>query len=405
MPQKKTSSSFSPDPKEIAAVWEEIAKHSPDVLFKIDLYPKAKLTYISDSCEKSLGHKKAELLKKPELLLKHIQSTGNKFVGGKKFSGNGSPNGDVREHLQVHTPKGETRFLELSCKPILNSKKELMGLVGSLRDISDHLLTDELMVDVKSKFDLITTVGNDIITFFTYLPKEKYIYVSPNIEKILGFKPEELLKDHNFFSRRLLSERDVFDAGDKALFAAQRKGEPCNYKLTYQITNSRGKKVWIENSSVPIKNTRGKIGFYLNILKDVTEERIREEEIQKQYVSYRELLEHSPAAYLIHDKGLIVYCNPQAQDLFKASKPEKLQGRKLDRLFVEEKPERLKRMLLEVYEHKGLNAPYKFRAKDLEGKTIEVEIKSVFIKYQNKDMVLSRFDNISEAKVRERQKQ
>lgn len=385
---------------------DTISANSPDVIFKLDLHPKLSLDYISDRCESALGYTKEELYKHPAYLERYLQGEDKKmrFLPGKKLPDSYDRN-DLKVQIHLHKPNGEPKFLEVVLNPLLNEKKEVKGVIGNIRDITDRLLTEELLVDAKSKFDLITTLGNDIITFFTYLPKERYIYVSPNIEKILGFRPEQLLNDSNFFLKRLSQDKDVFEKGEALMAEYQKKGEGRSYKHIYKTTNSKGKTVWLENSSTPIRNTKGKIGFYLNILKDVTEEQSKEQEIQKQYVSYLELLENSPAAYIVHDKGIVEYCNPMAQVLLRAKTREQIVGQNALGFFVGDSQEKVQNRIREIYEHKNLNKFNTYHIHDFEGNTIEVEIKSVFIKFHNKDLVLSLINNLSREKVFEKEKQ
>lgn len=401
-PTNKIEDANNPD-KDLLS---KISANSPDVIFKLDLFPKLRLDFISDQCESALGYSKEELYKHPAYLERYLHGEDKKmrFVPGKKLP-NGQEIKDIKVQIHLHKNNGEVKFLEVVLNPLLNSKKEVQGVIGNIRDITDRLLTEELLVDAKSKFDLITTLGNDIITFFTYLPKERYIYVSPNIEKILGFKPEQLLNEPGFFLKRLSQDKDVFEKGEAVMAEFQRKGEGRSYKHIYKTTNSKGKTVWLENSSTPIRNTKGKIGFYLNILKDVTEEQSKEQEIQKQYVSYLELLENSPAAYIVHDKGVVEYCNPRAQQLLRAKTREEIVGQNALEFFVGESQERVQKRIREIYEHKNLNKFNTYHIRDFEKNTIEVEIKSVFIKFQNKDLVLSLINNLSLEKVFEKEKQ
>jgi len=384
-----------------------ISKNSLDVIFKLEFIPETRITFISDSCENLLGFTKEEIYKDPDVIRSYLQE------GDKKYSIK-----DKSEYLKVssntkekkvqahfHNKKGEPKFVEIVANPIFGKGQNVVGLVGSIRDITDRMLTEDLLVEAKSKFDLITNYGNDVITFFTYLPKERYIYVSPNIEKVLGFKPQELINDPFFFNKRLLNDEELFEKGEELMKTCQKNGDFKNYKIVYKTRNKAGKEAWIENTSTPIKNNKGKVGFYLNILKDVTEEKTKELEIQKQSVSYRELLDNSPAAYIIHDQGTILYCNKQAQSLIKANSSNDVVGTHVLDYFVGKDKEKARTRIKEIYENKNLNKFFNYHIKDLEGNSIEVEVKSVFVKFENKVRVLSTINNLSKEKVFEIEKE
>ncbi|MCU0359282.1 MAG: PAS domain S-box protein [Bacteroidia bacterium] len=388
-------------------VLKEIAANSLDVVFSMDFHPKSKITFISDSCEKLLGFTKEEIYKNPSILVPYLnEKDRNNPLNSQK--GDLVDSKQTKEKkLQVHfkNKKGEIKLIEVLANPVFGRSKTPQGIVGSMRDITDRMLTEDLLVDAKSKFDLITNYGNDIITFFTYLPKEKYIYVSPNIEKVLGYKPEELEKDASFLRKKVYDDARSFDEGEELMRRCQKNGELKNYKHVYTSTNSKGERVWLENTSTPILNSKGKIGFYINIIKDVTEEKNKEFEIQKQYISYRELLDSSPAPQIIHDHGIVLYCNQQAQQLLGANSLNEVLGKNALDYFVGESKQKAAERINEIYKNKNLNRFNNYTIRDFGGQHIEVEIKSVFVKFENKDRVLSTINNLSKNRVLEIEKE
>jgi PAS domain S-box-containing protein len=397
--QTKTASAES--------ILKEIAGNSLDVVFKMDFHPETRITFISDSCEKLLGVTKEEVYKNPAIIAPYLNDKDKKYVLTSKEDYLIASNQTKEKKIQVHfnNKRGETKLIEVVANPVFGKNKTLEGIVGNMRDITDRMLTEDLLVDAKSKFDLITNYGNDIITFFTYLPKEKYIYVSPNIEKVLGYKPEQLEKDASFLRKKVYDDARSFDEGEKLMRRCQKNGQLKHYKHVYTSTNSRGERVWLENTSTPILNSKGKIGFYINIIKDVTEEKNKEIEIQKQYISYRELLDSSPAPQIIHDNGIVLYCNAQAQQLLGAKSLNEMLGKNAFDYFVGESKQRAAERIKEIYNNKNLNIFNNYTIRDFEGKQIEVEIKSVFVKFENKDRVLSTINNLSKNKVLEIEKE
>ncbi|HQQ92992.1 MAG TPA: PAS domain S-box protein [Bacteroidia bacterium] len=390
----------------LANAFQVVSENSPDVLFCMSFYPQTSITYISDSCQNVLGFTQKEIYQDPKIIEPYLQGEDKKFAIASKedYLKLMSELKENRSQVRFQNKKGETKFLEVIGNPVLDDEKHLIGLVGSIRDITDRMLTEDLLVETKSKFDLITNYGNNIIAFYTYQPTDRYIYVSPNIEKILGFKPEQLLSDPFFFSKRLHSNKSAFLEGESDMSRCQQNNDFKSFKHIYRIANASGKEVWLENSSTPIMNNKGKVGFYLNIMKDVTEEKIKELEIEKQYINYRELLDNSPAAYIIHDKGRVLYSNVQLQNLLKSTEQELL-GRHIVEFFTGDSKEKATNRLKDIYNQTNLNQFYNYTLKDKLGEEIEVEVKSVFVKFENKDCVLSLVNNLSRKKVIAKEKE
>lgn len=393
--------------EESKALLQNISNNSLDVIFKMDFFPKNSITYVSESCETVLGFTKDEIYKTPKIIASYLSEADKKYAFTTKEEylevSENTKNNKVQ--LSFKNKKGEYKFLEVVAKPVYDEKNNISGVIGNIRDITERMLTEEKLVEAKAKFDLITINGNDIISFFTYLPKEKYSYVSPNIQKVLGYKPEELLKDPKFFSRKLLSDPKTFKDGESEMAKCQKNGIKANYNHTYKTFKKNGEEVWLENTSTPILDAKGNISFYLNILKDVTEQKLKELEIEKQYNNYRELLDSSPVAYIIHDHGTGVYVNKQLVKLLKVKKVSDLIGRSALDFFDDESKRRATSRIKDIYNHKNTNQFANYNIIDAEGKKIEVEIKSVLVKFDNKECILSLINNLSKRKGMELEKE
>jgi PAS domain S-box-containing protein len=384
----------------------KISANSIDVIFHFTFVPHLQMKFISDSSRNVLGFSPTELYANPDILKTHVHPedrhllvlTKSDYLKIKK---------EEREKkivLRFTHKEGKVKHLELAVNPLYEKDKELVGLIGNMRDITERWETEALMLETKSKFDLITNNGNDIIAFYSYYPEEKYMYVSPNIKKILGYEAQMLLDDKSFFTNRLVGNKEDFLKSEKLLRDWQKKSVKKNYHFAFKIFNNDGEERWLENSLVPISNDKGKIEFFINILRDVTEQKEADIEIENQYINYRNLLDNSPVAYVIHDHGVCLYVNKALMKLFKLKSKNQVLGKFGIDFFEEEDRIKAISRLKEVYENKKDAKLHNYVIKDIEGSPIEVDIKSVLIKFNNKDCVLSLVNNLSEQRQREREK-
>lgn len=202
-----------------------------------------------------------------------------------------------------------------------NNEKVVQAII---RPISEH---DNLLHETKQKFDLITNNGHDIIVFHTFYPKEKYLYVSPNIKRILGYEPKELYDNNKFFTDLIKEDKDKFIKNDKLLKSYQRNQIHKNEIIQFKFNKKNGEKIWIENSYMPIKNSQNKTEFFLYIFRDITQQKLYELELKTQYDNYKNLLDSSPAAYVIHHHGVCLYVNKALLDLFKLKSKTQILGK------------------------------------------------------------------------------
>lgn len=312
---------------------------------------------------------------------------------------------------KIKTTKGQTTKALLTASAVIYNKKQSVLAIFNVGNTSKQNDVESgsakrLLLETKTKFDLITNNGNDIIAFHTFYPKEKYLYVSPNIEKILGFKPKELLENNRFISERISKNRDEFVKMDKLLKQYQRKNLQKNDSFHFRILKKNKEEIWLENSFMPIKNEKGKIEFFLYIFRNITIQKEKEIEVQSQYTNYKNLLDSSPAAYVIHENGVCVYANNALVDLFKIKNKKEVLGRFiLDFIQPHDRKKALDR-IKKTYKNKRIDKRIlSYDIIDFEGNQIQAEIRSILIKFNDRDCILSMVTNLSEQRRLEKEKQ
>jgi PAS domain S-box-containing protein len=298
--------------------------------------------------------------------------------------------------------KGEELCIEICSNCIVLDNKKVIQ--STFSEISERKKTEELLNETKQKFELITNNANDIINFYSFYPEEKYLYVSPNIEKILGYKPQEVLKDNKFFNKRVLSDKNAFLKIDTHIKQLQKKNSAKNYNYIFKTVKKNGDEVWLENSLVPIADAKGKIRFYLNVLSDITEHKQKEMELRQQQLDYQTLLDNSHVAYAIHRQGTIIYCNKELLNLLKLKEKKQIFGKFAMDFFCASDRKRAIKRIKELHQLKKLNQPHNYKLLDSKGNEVEVEIKSNVIQYNNQPSILSSIYNISQQRQLEREK-
>ncbi len=144
------------------------------------------------------------------------------------------------------------------------------------------------------------------------------IYVSPAIERVLGFTVEEWLAEPNMWVRQLHPEdRDrVVAASDEG----DRTGEP--FVAEFRMAARDGHWVWIHEESVLIRDARGEPAYWQGVMLDISvqhdaELRRREAEGRLREVEnrFRTLVESIPAITYIDgfETGETAYLSPQAE--------------------------------------------------------------------------------------------
>jgi PAS domain S-box-containing protein len=124
------------------------------------------------------------------------------------------------------------------------------------------------------------------------------IYISPQVEQVLGYGPSAWLADPDLWVELLHEDdRDAAIAGNEEFL---RTGEP--FRMEYRMRARDGRVVWIRDVSVMIRDADGQPVEMQGIMLDVTDTRRAKEELQRSLT----LLERSDAerrdllAHLVH---------------------------------------------------------------------------------------------------------
>ena len=100
------------------------------------------------------------------------------------------------------------------------------------------------------------------------------IYISPQVELILGYSPEEWQKDPKLWSKLLFPEDK--DRVVKKYIQSRSAGEPLS--LEYRMITRNGSIVWLQDKALVIKDNEGKPCFIQGIMHNITELKKQQEE-------------------------------------------------------------------------------------------------------------------------------
>jgi PAS domain S-box-containing protein len=149
---------------------QRISDNQISVIFDYSFLPVPKLNFVSKAASQLLGFQPEELYKNPLILRSNVHKDDQKYLiaYGEGNVALNKYNNEKTTVVRFKMKKGEWKHLEIIRSPIFNSKRQLSGIVGLMRDATERIETERLLIETKEKFDLITNNGNDIITFYTF---------------------------------------------------------------------------------------------------------------------------------------------------------------------------------------------------------------------------------------------
>lgn len=149
------------------------------------------------------------------------------------------------------------------------------------------------------------------ITFITSFHETLEIhYISPQIQYLLGYKPEEFRKDPTLY--RKITVPSDWQSLRKSL---QQKGTTdIPFELDVRLKASDGSVRWVRCEGFAIHE--GECRVFEGILIDITDRKIAEEALKRNNMQYRRILDYSADGIsLINENGLIVEWNKALEEI------------------------------------------------------------------------------------------
>ena len=185
---------------------------------------------------------------------------------------------------------GKTVPVEIKMTFIRNNAGRAIGILGYTRDITDRKQAEEMLKKSEEKFRFLAEHMNDNI--FTMDMNLKTTYVSRSMEKLLGFTPEERMKQgiteqvtpaslkviEQILSEELEREQTGLADPDRSR------------KFEVEYYHKNGTTVWVENVISGIRDEQGILTGIHGVSRDITERREAEKALRESFGRLRKAL-------------------------------------------------------------------------------------------------------------------
>jgi PAS domain S-box-containing protein len=170
---------------------------------------------------------------------------------------------------------------------------------------------------------------------------------------------------------------------------------------------------YVENIEARFRRKNGQVGIglmsarvlklnqedtILSITRDITERQQAEVTLRESEERHRQIVESSTDAILMRSGGFIIYANPSAVKLFRASHAGELLGKPyLDLVHPDDRPESIER-IRKGMDEKWIAPPREHRILTLDGQVVLVESTGVPVQYQGQTQIFGVIRDITERK-------
>jgi PAS domain S-box-containing protein len=147
------------------------------------------------------------------------------------------------------------------------------------------------------------------------------IYMSPQVETIYGYTPQEWRDQPELWERGLHPEDH-----DRVVASVQRHNlEGTPYQAEYRFRHRDGRWVWVHDEAVMLADEEGRPRFSQGVVYDITESKQQEERLREAEERFRAIVEHVPSAIYVDraDTSMeSIYIGPQIEEIAGVSPQE-----------------------------------------------------------------------------------
>jgi len=208
----------------------------------------------------------------------------------------------MQHHLetQMIRPGNEIIDVDISLSVLKDSEGDVTGSIGVIRDITERKHMEGALRQSEQRFRQVVENAKEWI--WEIDANGLYTYASPIVEKILGYKPAEILDQKHFY--------DFFHPEDAQRLKAQ-AFEILSQNDVFREFQTRnlhkdGKVVWLTRSGVPVFNDSQELIGYRGADVDITERTRTHEILDRKQKNLEAIFDAAPVGMLLLDEQLIV---------------------------------------------------------------------------------------------------
>ncbi|NLH48036.1 MAG: PAS domain S-box protein [Myxococcales bacterium] len=263
----------------------------------------------------------------------------------------------------------------------------------TLHDITDRVQSEAALRASEERYRILTESSMDIIWSYD-LKTQRFTFASQAAEKILGFKPEEIV------GQRLKSLFPIESARHVAAsFEQFIRDWPTRSSLVFPAEHRRkdGAVAWLEiNGTLVLEEGRPKA--ITGVSRDITERLNAQRDLRESEIRYRRLVEMSPDIILVHDLQRLYFANQAAIDKLGINAEDF--GFLDPRPFVHADYQAAGKVSAEDVLKKGKSLPFtEAKFIDKSGQPFDVEVGSIPFGYQGINAILTIVRDITDRKI------
>ncbi len=289
----------------------------------------------------------------------------------------------VHGERSVRGEDGLERWVEVDFQPVFNEKGEVEGVCYASSSIDERKISEKAVRESQERFERLAQVTREGILIHE---NPHVVDVNPALAAMMGYKPEEMIGMSGF---------DLL-APESREFALKQMTDGSTQPYEVMALRKDGSSFPVELHGSNYEH-KGRVLRVMSV-HDMTWRKETERTLRESEERYRQLVESSPMALLVHRDGKILYLNPEGLKLLGASRLEQLIGRKVMDIVHSDYHDLVRARIQRVTGEGKAVEPLEQKLIRLDGQVIDAEVKGIPFFYEGHQAGLAIIRDVTESR-------
>lgn len=263
------------------AQFRAYVENANDIIFTIGL--DGRFGYVSPNWRHKLGHDTSAITSRPFTEFLHpddrerCSALAQRILAGDHEPPEGERTNGI-EYRALHAD-GSWRWHAANASPLRDAQGALVGLIGVARDIGVRKQAEQALRTSETRYRLLAENANDVV--WTMALDGGVTYISPAIERVRGFTPEEAMAQTLDQTLVPESQHDVLDYFGRLHRAIGEGGELPRFRGEERYLRRDGSIMTADVIAIPIVDDEGRPVEILGVSRDISELKRQAEELRR----------------------------------------------------------------------------------------------------------------------------
>lgn len=241
-----------------------------ETYYEVDL--RGHFTFVNDTMCRNVGIPKEQLIGASYKLTTPMEDIDKTFKIFNEIYRTGEP---VKGLKNRYIDKdGNVRWVELSAFPIRNEKGDIIGFRGIGEDITERVKVEEALRKSEERYRTLLEEMDE--AYYEVDLRGNFTFVNDALCRLLGYSREEAIG----LNYRAYTPQEDWENVYRAYNSVYRTGTSLRWYPMTQLTKD-GRRIYVENSVLPLRGEKGEIIGFRGISRDVTERKILEQKLSE----------------------------------------------------------------------------------------------------------------------------